>query len=523
MRAGHFHSGLDIRTNGKTGYPVYAIADGYVSRIKVSAVGYGYAVYINHPGGHTSVYGHMERYNDTIGSFIKTRQYQLESFEVDELLKPGQLPVKKGDLIGYTGNSGSSGGPHLHFEIRDTKTEFPLHPMLFGFDLKDTIAPDFKTLYVYALQTGLAQEAVKLPFTKNKATDTWYVQDTLKLNADSISFGLITSDRMNDNTMANDIYHLDVKVNGAVVFAFTIDKFGFDNTRYVQAHQDYALDIAEEKKVHRCWKLPGNLLDIYTAINNGIIPLKEGKAANIAISVADITGNTSTLNLVAIKSSKSAAFKKETVSSDPVFHYDKKNVFSAAGIRIKMQSLSLYRDIRFTYSASLTTDPLIYSPIHHVHKDIEAVQKYYDLSLKPAALPPQLKDKAYIALRYRDGKTRGYESVWEDGMLTCKTRDFCDFYVAIDTLAPTVIVQGPKDADYTQRAALNVRIEDRYSGIKSYRGTIDGHWALFAYDAKNNLLTYTFDNMLAPGEHQLKLVVTDKVNNSATLDLTFKK
>jgi len=148
LRSNHFHSGLDIKTQQRTGLPVYAPADGYVSRIKVGHYGYGKALYIKHPNGYSTVYAHLERYAGKIQDYVKKQQYRKESYEIELFPKADLLPVYKGDLIGYSGNTGSSGGPHLHFEIRDASSR-PMNPMLFGLDVPDTRRPLLNSVMVY--------------------------------------------------------------------------------------------------------------------------------------------------------------------------------------------------------------------------------------------------------------------------------------------------------------------------------------------------------------------------------------
>ena len=128
LRSNHFHSGLDIKTQQQSGLKVMAAASGFVSRIKVSHFGYGKALYITHPNGYTTVYAHLQNFNPEIDAYIKHRQYKNESYEIELFPKAGELLVNNGDIVAYSGNTGGSGGPHLHFEIRN-KQEHPMNPM----------------------------------------------------------------------------------------------------------------------------------------------------------------------------------------------------------------------------------------------------------------------------------------------------------------------------------------------------------------------------------------------------------
>ncbi|HUM45304.1 MAG TPA: M23 family metallopeptidase, partial [Chitinophagales bacterium] len=236
IRSNHFHTGFDIRTNAETGYKVYAAADGVISRIKVSATGFGNVLYISHPNGYMTVYGHLDRFNDAIAAYVKQQQYAKQSFEVELFPDAGKFPVKKSDLIAYSGNSGSSGGPHLHFEIRDASGEtFPLNPAAF-YALDDTIPPKFSALYLYGIDKTTG-DPVKYSIKKNKSGYA-LVNDSVTINKPVIGVAVEAADYMNHASNDYGIFEYRVKLDGQLIYSVKFDRFDFSNGRYVNAFTD---------------------------------------------------------------------------------------------------------------------------------------------------------------------------------------------------------------------------------------------------------------------------------------------
>ena len=297
LRGNHFHAGIDIKTEGVEGQKVYSIADGYISRIKVSTWGYGKVLYITHPQtGHTSVYAHLQKFNAKIDSIVKRKQYQKESFEINFYPNAAAIQIKKGEVIALSGNSGGSGGAHLHFEIRDTKTEHPINPLQFGFNITDNIPPTLSKLKIYAFDTTLINGYRKSKIINIKKINNKYsIDETPTING-SFALGISTYDKLNGSYNKNGVYSIKVCVDSSICYKFTVDELDFSTSRYINAHIDYKEKKENNKKYHRCYKLPHNKLTNYSEIiNEGIINIKDTLTHLISLEVTDIYGNISDL------------------------------------------------------------------------------------------------------------------------------------------------------------------------------------------------------------------------------------
>lgn len=523
LRNNHFHSGIDIRTfaNGKK---IYSIADGYVSRIKISAGGYGKAIYIDHPNGYTSVYAHLNHFNPEIEKFVKAHQYKKKSFEFDLYLKKDQIVLKKGNVIAYSGNTGSSAGPHLHFEIRDTKSEHPLNPLFFGFKIKDTTPPKIFNLYVYPQDSVSSVNGLN---SRQKFAVTYY-NKAYHLKGDpkikligNIGFALQTNDYM-DNTWGKcGIYQLQQRVNDTLISQYNFDEFSFDESRYINSHMDYGLNVSGKRRIHKAFREENNKLSIYSKMNkNGVYKFEKNKKYKIDFLIHDANNNKSRLRVYASGANQVKNFPSKDF--EMLMEYQKENIFQEGNLQLKFPENSFYTPIKFNYSSKKDSSYL--SNIHSIHSELVPVHKYYTLSIKPDNYPKGKSEKLYITRINRKGKTSNEGGVFINGEMKTKTRYFGNFAVAIDTIPPVVRAKTNfKLKSLAGQKSLRFTIKDTLSGIKSYKGTIDGNWVLFEFDAKNDLLYYTFDSkrLLAKRKHQLHLTVKDKLGNSTIFKSEF--
>jgi len=519
LRANHFHSGIDIKTQGVEGQKVYAVTDGYISRINVSPFGYGNAIYITHPNGYVSVYGHLQRFNDSIAAIIKWVQYQRKSFALEYYPDKTSLRVKKGDIIAYSGNSGSSGGPHLHFEIRKASNSHPLNPLLFGIKISDHQYPQISRLAVYNYYSAFYQERSEYRLKQNKGKVTIPNLDTVLVGND-FYIGVESIDRLDGANNKNGLYQLQYFMDSTLFFSFKVDELSFSEKRYINSYIDYQAYKTEKIKYQRTFVQPNNRLsNISNVLNRGIIHLTDNKAHQIKIIARDFAGQATILQFYVIKNPKQKTFLK---SENRVFKWNENNSYQDkdAGLSFNMPKAALYDDILFTVK-KLKNPYSPYSILFSIYKETVPLQKYCSISIKAdSALTPDLYSKACIlSLTNRNGFY--YEGgSYKNGFVSTKTRSFGQYFIGVDTIAPTIKnINAYNGKNITKQQRISFKVTDDLSGINSYNAYLDGKWILLQYDPKKNKLYYTIDNHFPKGKHQLKLVVIDAKGNRSIIKM----
>jgi hypothetical protein len=524
IRRNHFHSGIDIRTAGAVGKPVYAVADGYVSRVNISATGFGKALYINHPNGYTSLYGHLLKFAGPIAQWVRAEHYRRESFVMDTEVPAGVLKVKKGDLIAYSGNSGSSGGPHIHFEIRDTKSQEIIDPFDFGFMTPERTPPRITFVKIYPFDrqamVNFKNSAVLLPVTGGAGKFGLKLPDTLKVSG-NILFGIETSDDAAEGSLKTGVHIIELSIDGERIFSQDIDRFAFAETRYVNSLIDYPAYVANKRKIQRSYVAPNNRLSVYDGVKDrGVVHFHDEKTHTVRYVVRDAFGNTSEL-VFRVKSHPPAGVgARPQPGTDDVLPAGttlmvcgKENRFEREGLRFILPAEVLYEDLSFKFSETAPV-PGSYAPVYHLHDRYTPLHTFCTLSIKPTRLPAKLQPKALVVTVGSNGKFASAGGKFEDGWVTTRIRDFGNYTIAVDTVAPVIkavnIFAGKK---VVKQSTIQMRISDNLSGISSYKGTLNGKWILMDYDAKSSTLTYAFDDRLKAGKNSFVLTVTDAVGN----------
>jgi len=525
IRSAHFHAGIDIKTQGVIGKKIYAVEEGYISRIKISVNSYGKTIYINHPNGYTTVYGHLSKFNSKIEKLVKDIQYQNNEFEINYFPKQNDLPVKKGEIIGFSGNTGSSEGPHLHFEIRETIDQIPVNPLFFNFEIEDNIAPVLYSLVIYPLNKNskVNNYGEIKHFELKKDNGSYSIADTnqIYLSGD-IGFGIEIYDYLNNSRNRCGIYTLSVFIDSLLIYNHSIDKFSFYETGYIKSHIDYAEKTRSKKTIQKTFIAPNNNLSIYKSIHDrGIHAFNKDTSFNIKLIATDVYGNKSELSFNAIGQLPDIPTSVIQDSINRVFmNWETENVFEDDEIKIIIPERSLFDTLYFKYFKS---KPKVeaYSNVHHIHNIYTPLNKGYSLSIKTIDLPDELSDKIFIAELLKDNEINSIGGEVVNGHIVSEAKTFGDFIVLVDTISPEI--KPLSDFNMLKSKKIKFLITDNLSGVKSYNGYIDNNWALFEYDQKNDLLFYILDSerIERNNEHELELFVIDNNDNISSYYTTF--
>jgi hypothetical protein len=518
LRPNHFHAGFDLKTLQKEGLNVYAVADGYVSRIKISTFGNGKAIYITHANGYTSVYGHLQRATDEIEDFIKKTHYADQSFEIEMFLKPDQLVVKKGQRIALSGNTGASEGPHLHFEFRDNKTENIINPMLFGFDkmLKDTKKPLISSIYVYPLDDETTVNQSKRPLLLNLVLkkDGTYQADKVVANG-RIGFGINAFDYDDVSYNKNGVYKVQSFYNGTPNFGYQFDTYSFDEMRYINAFIDYSRYKKMQQRVQKLFmKNPFNLSIIKTDKTNGIISVAPNLTALYRIEVSDFYGNLTTVSIPIKQESLIAIIDKEPIFSKYLVKANNDSNFSKENISVFFPAGTFYED--FYLKFEVKNDTLF------LHDDTVPAHTNFTISIEDSKYTEAQREKLFIA-SINGNKISYVPTYRKENIFTAKVKTLGKFALVLDTIAPKISIAKPIEGKWlSDKKLLQLSISDGLSGVKSYNGYLNGKWILFEYDNKTRRLTHYFsDGIVAEGKNDLKLIVTDNMGNSTIFESHF--
>ena len=517
LRSNHFHSGIDFKTQGVEGKPIHSVQDGYVSRISVSPWGYGNGLYITHPDGTTTVYGHLQKFSQKITAYLKEKQYEQESFNVNLSLTPDELPVKEGELVALSGNTGSSGGPHLHFEVRDTETEEPMDPIEYYKDLiKDTQAPKIQGIMVYSMPgkgvvNGSRRKLELKPVTAKNGKQTL----NGKIEAwGEIGLAVKGYDYMDNTSNIYGIKDITLTADSQVIFHSNLDRFAFDESRYLNSFTDF-----EEWKEHRSFYIksfvdPGNRLRFIESLNRGILTIDEPRTYHLTYQLADAFGNTTQLS-IQIEGKEQPIPEVDTENTE-LFHWWSDNRFGAKGIRLTIPKGNLYDDLYFRYSVK--EDSAALGATHILHNKPVAFHKSAKLSLRlqTDTLDNKLQ---YGIVRLQNGRRSWTGGVYRNGWGDADIKETGSYTLGQDLVPPTITPLNP--ATWVSKQAIALRLSDNLSGVQTYRGEIDGQYVLFEMNSKS-VITYHFDKeRLARGKHTLKLVVTDACGNQSTYTYPF--
>lgn len=519
LRTNHFHSGLDIRTNSVEGLKIYAAAEGHVSRIKVSAYGYGNALYIDHPNGYTTVYAHLRDFEEPIKSWVEKKHYEKQNFELDIPLYPNELPVTKGQVVAFSGNSGGSGGPHLHFELRDTKTEAIINPKYFGFVIPDNIAPviDYLEVVPYSRDARINGSSNKKRFAAVRAANGQYSIAQRLETAGPCYVQVRAWDKHNGNEFRNGIHKLVIRSGSDTLYAFTADRFEFNETRYANAVMDYQARMLHRDQIYRGFKSSGNLLAmVRQPVKGATLELSPGESKTYQLSVEDYNGNQTSMQFTVHGAAHGTAEIAPPVVILKRFPPNEAWSWATEDLRLNMPANNLYDTLDFEYTRSAKPYAM-FSAVHTVHKAEVPVHGFYDLSIRQSGLADSLKSKTVLVnININKGRS-ALLGKWEGDWFKAKARGLGDFYLAIDTIKPTIKVLSLRPGGtYALGQQIRFTLSDNLAGLGSYHLYLDDQWQKAVFDGKTASLSYTIHENSPKGNLNLRLVVKDGVGNTAT-------
>ncbi len=509
LRASHFHAGLDIKPLkfNTSGDSLFVAAPGYISRIKIQTGGYGRVLYVDHPNGYTSVYAHMLEFQDTIEQYIQKMQLASQSYEIDIYPQKGKINLPRGAFIGLLGNSGRSYGSHLHFEIRNTISETPINPMLFGIGPSDSIAPNVSSVSIHGLSPDHQETHFSNYPTRKMSEGKYTISDgSVSIPAWRIGILLQGWDEMDGASNKNGIYKIQMSVDDTLQYIVTVDSINWEETSYIKSHVDYADKKKNKRTAVRCYPMPGNLLSIYdSTAHNGIIPIYSSSAREIKIKASDFSGNNSTIEFDVLRNStmigSNSTFEK-------LIKYDSPIDFKLGSCHMSLDAMALDRNLYFNYSESREKNQTIYS----IHRDRSPLYKPIKITIPIENIDSSLFQKLCVVLIEEDGDLTSKGGLILGDSLYFETKVFGDYKLHIDTISPSIIpIQTSLKAD------LLFTVKDDISDV-TINAYLDDKWIISPYKILDHTLLIP-RNIIGSDHQRLTIITTDVKGNKSEYSL----
>lgn len=523
LRRNHFHTGIDIKTQGVEGHNVRAAAEGHVTRVAISPWGYGKALYITHPNGYTTVYAHLSSLSIKIDSVVRAEQYRRESYSADFAPDP-PIPVDRGEIIALSGNSGSSGGPHLHFEIRRTADSRPQNPLLFNFKVTDRLPPRIRGVRFHPLTDTSLVDGQTEPksYVVTGGSGTYRMRDAGPVKTyGAVGLSLHALDFLDGAPNKCGIYSLELEVEGETVCRQQFDELDFAVSRHINCYKDYGAFRRNGWHYHKSFIEPGNGLEmIYPEIppDSGRVFFPEKGIRKAKYTATDAYGNSSVLEFSFETLDAPNAPLPAPEPYDAYFYRNRPNSFEYGDeLQLELPANALYNDLKFKFGREMPSAQSL-SPYFSLHNDSEPLDKAITVKISMDEIPERLRDKAIGARYAAVGSPAWVSGVREGDYYVMKVKDFGRFTLLADSTPPTLTPNRYSGGGtVSDRSVLGFSVKDDRSGIKSYEARLNGAWMLLEYEPKKNLIFAEVGKSgFKKGQNSLEITVTDHCGNAVT-------
>jgi hypothetical protein len=514
LRPNHYHMGFDIKTNARENLPVYSAADGYIGRIKIEPYGFGRAIYVVHPNGFTTVYAHLNAFNPTLEKWVKDQQYQQQSWKVFLELTPDLFPVKKGDFLAYSGNTGGSQAPHVHFEVRRTNGDVNVNPFLFGFPVADNVPPVLQRLAVYDRTRSVYEQSPRV-YPVRAVSGSSYLPSPSVITVASplVSFGIGAYDTQTGSTNHNGIFESTLLVDAEPVVGFRMDNISYNDTRDLNAHIDYKTKSQGGAFLQHLSELPGYMNGIYKRNKgNGVVDVSDGEVHEISIVVKDASGNTSTLKYK-VQYKFNEHDQELPVTSAKKFYPQMMEGYESEECEFYIGERCLYDSVHIRYNKAANTNAQVVSSIHTIGAAYIPLRDSMLVRIQPVRSLTDAEKSRTIMQWFAGTKKEVQKVQWQGNWASARFRDLGNFQLVVDVEPPVVTPVGFADGSNVSKASRIVfTVADNFDRIKNVRTELDGKWLRFTND-KGRTFIYHFDEKCMSGQHQLKIRAEDEAGN----------
>lgn len=579
LRPNHYHMGLDIRTQKRENLPVFAAADGYIARVVIEPGGFGQAIYINHPNGYTTLYAHLNKFMPALAAYIQQRQYKVRSWSVRVDIPQGLFPVKKGDQIAFSGNTGGSQGPHLHFEIRMTADDTNLNPLLFGLPVPDNTAPVIQRLALYDRNKSTYEQSPRITAVHKSGSEYAITPGLVTVASSRVSFAISAFDTQSGSSNPNGIFQAVLYDNDQALVGFQMNNINYEYTRNLNAHIDYKTRATGGPFLQHLSALPGYAPpSIYRSFGktdaaggpgawplrppfDGVIDLSDGATHKIRITVSDAYGNSTSLRFqvqftgmatnqagvnvagaspVDMKASVNVPQEGTPVNgvqapAPKMFYPGMLDGYESAACAFYLGEKSLYDSVHINYRSSVyaesgNTLPDAVSAVHTIGAPWIPLQDSLLVRIKPNLDLLNLQKDKVVMVCFNGSKKDVQRPGWQGGWASARFREFGNFQLVDDKVPPVITPLGPLEgANLHNAARIAFTVKDNLGSVRDFSAELDppgdgrsGNWLCFTND-KGLAFIYKFDEHCPPGKHVLKVTAEDEAGNQTTKEYHFTR